>query len=591
MSATTRQAVSRLPARALPAAVLAITWLAVRAVRPYRSFPSIDDFAYVPLAWAWQDGTLFPRDTLARAFVHHTPAWDLIVAVLDRSIGESRGFWLLTLLLTLATLGAVARLLRATGASALLLPVVAAVAFCGPVIGFGRGATDGALGDAFHVQWLAICALLWSYDAFLRGRTGVSGAWLGLAALCHPLVAAHGAAVLAAASVLGGGGAWRRLPLLGSVTLVLSLPLSLPLLRSLASAGSPAGTMSAEVIKLGYEFRAPQHYLPWLTPPSTWWYLAVMILAGLAAAMVPRPDAQPGATRRLAGLLAGQAFLALASALLYGSWIPERWRYVSSLPYLLDLSRTSGLLLPLAAVLIAGALELRPARRSTGTPTNELLWAGLLAAATTALLLFVEWRLPLALLIAVTIGVRLAGTGGRARWVLAVGLLVVAAVSVQRIRADTRLDAPLTAEESGLYRWASATSPQSLFIIPPGLQGFRFYARRSVYVDFKLFPPATPSTTPEWRRRMELVAAPDRRALDSPGWSGVPQWDRTYASRNTPGRIVMLLRQTRADYFVWDRTGLDVPPYTPIVRPPAPGATVVYENARFQVYGLRRAGG
>jgi hypothetical protein len=194
------------------------------------------------------------------------------------------------------------------------------------------------------------------------------------------------------------------------------------------------------------------------------------------------------------------------------------------------------------------------------------------------------------LLVAVTVGVRVTGTEGRARWALAVGLLVVAVVSVQRMRADTRLDALLTPDESGLYRWASATSPQALFIIPPGMQGFRFYARRSVYVDFKLFPPATPSTTPEWRRRMELVAAPDRRALDSPGWSGVPQWDRTYANRNTPERIVTLLRQTGADYLVWDRTGLDLPPYVPIVRPPAPAATVVFENARFQVYGLADAG-
>src|SRR5689334_7062577 len=112
----TRQAVPRFHARALPAAVLVTTCLAVRAVRPYRSFPSIDDFAYVPLAWAWQDGSLFPRDTLARAFVHHTPAWDLIVMAFDRAIGESLGFWLLTLLLTFATLAAVGRLLRAIGA-------------------------------------------------------------------------------------------------------------------------------------------------------------------------------------------------------------------------------------------------------------------------------------------------------------------------------------------------------------------------------------------------------------------------------------------------------------------------------------------
>jgi hypothetical protein len=290
--------------------------------------------------------------------------------------------------------------------------------------------------------------------------------------------------------------------------------------------------------------------------------------------------------RRLAGLLAGQGLLALAAALLYGSWMPARWRYASPLPYLLDLSRTSGLLLPLAAVLLVGALELRPARRTLTPPGHELLWTGLLALAATALVLFVGWQLPLGALVVLTVALRVGSGNPRLAWPLVAGVLVVAALGVVRIRERTRLRAPRSGEEAGLYRWAASTSPQALFIVPPGLQGFRFYARRSVYVDFKLFPPATPASTPEWRRRMVLVAAPDRRALESPGWSGVPQWDRTYANRNTPERIATLLRETGASYFVWDRAGLDVPPYVRVVRPPAAGATVAFANDRFEVYAL-----
>jgi hypothetical protein len=146
----------------------------------------------------------------------------------------------------------------------------------------------------------------------------------------------------------------------------------------------------------------------------------------------------------------------------------------------------------------------------------------------------------------------------------------------------------LSPDEAGLYRWAAGTPTNALFIVPPGLQGFRFYGRRSVYVDFKLFPPATPSSSPEWRRRMELVAAPDRLALRSPGWSGVPQWDRTYANRNTPARIVTLLRETGADYLVWDRSGLDLPPYVPIERPDVPGLALAFHNSRFEVYALAK---
>jgi len=574
--------------RALSALVLLATAIAVRAVRPYRPYPSIDDFVYVPLAWAQRDPGLFPRDTLLRAFVHHTPAWDLIVAALDGTVGESRGFWLLTLLLTAATLAAVLRLVRATGVSPLLLPLVAALAFCGSVIGFGRGASDGALGDAFHVQWLALCALLWGYDAFVRHHTVPAGAWLGAAALLHPVVAVHGAIVLAIASVVAGERRWARLPVLGGIALLVSLPLTVPLIHSMLWPQARAGPMTPDVVRLGYEFRAPLHYLPGLTPASTWWYLGVMVVGGLGAALIGRATERRNAVRALAGLLAGQAVLALAAVLLYG-WMPARWRYASPLPYLLDLSRSSGLILPLAAVLLVGARELRPARQRGGPVARELLWTGLLALAATGLTFFVGWKLPLAGLCLATVGLRVIDEDRRAAAALWIGVVAFAALGTTRIMAETVRRAPLPLSETELFRWVASTSPNALFIVPPGLQQFRFYGRRSVYVDFKLFPPATPAISPEWRRRMELVAAPDRLALASPGWSGVPQWDRTYANRNTPQRIVSLLRETGADYFVWDRSGLDVPPYVPVLRPQASGASVAFANDRFVVYALANA--
>jgi hypothetical protein len=68
----------------------------------------------------------------------------------------------------------------------------------------------------------------------------------------------------------------------------------------------------------------------------------------------------------------------------------------------------------------------------------------------------------------------------------------------------------------------------------------------------------------------------------------VPQWDRTYANRNTPARIVSLLGETGADYLVWDRSGLDLPPYVPIERPGVPGLALTFQNARFEVYALAK---
>jgi uncharacterized protein DUF6798 len=213
-----------------------------------------------------------------------------------------------------------------------------------------------------------------------------------------------------------------------------------------------------------------------------------------------------------------------------------------------------------------------------------VLWTGLLALAATGLAFYVGWQLPLAGLVMATLALRVLGSGPRAAWALWAAVACIAAIGVVRIDADTVLRARPSRDERGLFRWVAATAPDALFIVPPGLQQFRFYTRRSVYVDFKLFPPATPASTPEWRRRMELVAAPDRLALASPGWSGVAQWDRTYANRNTPARIVTLLRETGADYFVWDYSGLDIPPYVPVSRAPAAGARLAFANGRFEVY-------
>jgi hypothetical protein len=69
----------------------------------------------------------------------------------------------------------------------------------------------------------------------------------------------------------------------------------------------------------------------------------------------------------------------------------------------------------------------------------------------------------------------------------------------------------------------------------------------------------------------------------------MPQWDRTYANRNTPARIASVLRETSADYFVWDRAGLDVPPYLPVNQDTSSQVTVAYANDRFKVYELSRA--
>jgi hypothetical protein len=147
--------------------------------------------------------------------------------------------------------------------------------------------------------------------------------------------------------------------------------------------------------------------------------------------------------------------------------------------------------------------------------------------------------------------------------------------------------APVPSREAGLFEWVQRSTPgTALFVVPPGMDTFRYYARRSVYVDLKLFSPAVPRAVPVWRTRLEEIADPDPATLQHHGWPDIEvHWDRRYAARNTPERIAWLLRHTEADYFV-SRSGL-------------PGAAqlwddtlasahlvVAYHNDRFDVYRL-----
>ena len=100
--------------------------------------------------------------------------------------------------------------------------------------------------------------------------------------------------------------------------------------------------------------------------------------------------------------------------------------------------------------------------------------------------------------------------------------------------------------------------------------------------------PGDPRLVRLWRQRLEKVAAPDRLAREARGWGGTVEWDRTYAGRNTPERIESLLRETGADYFVWDRQGLRVPPFVNRDRAPDPALAIAFENARYEVYRLVR---
>ena len=117
-----------------------LTAVALRSGRGYRPFPAPDDLAYIPLVWAAGNPALYPRDTLVQEYqvLLHAPLWKWLVVTAESTVGLPWGFWVATTLLTIASVLALARLLRLLGAPGYFLPVAAVLAY-GASVGLGRG--------------------------------------------------------------------------------------------------------------------------------------------------------------------------------------------------------------------------------------------------------------------------------------------------------------------------------------------------------------------------------------------------------------------------------------------------------------------
>ena len=71
-----------------------------------------------------------------------------------------------------------------------------------------------------------------------------------------------------------------------------------------------------------------------------------------------------------------------------------------------------------------------------------------------------------------------------------------------------------------LYRWARTTAPDSRFLVPPMLSGFRLHAGRAVYVDWK-GRPFRPDELIEWHRRIVSITGLER-------WRHLEELDAAY---------------------------------------------------------------
>jgi hypothetical protein len=565
-------------------AIVVATGLLVHLAVGYRPLPSLDDFAYLPVFRHAADPSLYPHDVLLQQMSLHSVGWYWLFRLADATVGVARGFWIATVLLGIATVAGAYRLSRSLGMSPALFPVLALLAFASQLNGIGRGAYDGAFGAAMHGQWLALCCLLFAYAAFVRSRPLASGIALGLATLSHMSVAIHGGFVLSVATLLSPGPKIRPLATIALASMLLGAPALAPLLSHLVHSQATSWS-TTQIIDSGYLFRLPHEYT--LDIGSTGNLGALLLaLAGIAGALFLRRSPVERAAARMMALAFGQASLLVLAAVFYDG-LP----HASLLPYLLAFTRTSPLLVVILWTVALAGLDRFFVERSSPVPFHLLAGVALALAVVFELRLFVSWNAASCSLLALgglLCALRVTGIDARLPQPVLAGMLAVVALIAggETARRDV-LDAVPPPEAAELYAWSrTSTPPEATFIVPPGFETFRWFAERGAYVDFKLFPPATLESVSAWRERLDDVAEPDRRALELSGWRAAREFDRCYASRNTPDRIAELLARTGADFFVWDADGLRIPPLAHAPRQPSAKLAQVFANSRFTVYRL-----
>jgi hypothetical protein len=452
----------------------------------------------------------------------------------------------LTVGIVLATALGVLRLMRALGAVGVLLPFALALG-ASAALSLRIASAGPAL--EFVLEPLALCLLVWCYDAFTRGHTVGAAVLLGGAGLAHPIAFAHGLLALAIATLFTGE--WRSRKL--GIALAIALAAGAPAALQLGIAGLDLARLGADdaarLIADGYRFRYPNLYTLQGLPGEAGLRRLVVLFAGLGAALALRWGAFDRAARRVLGLIVGQALLSALAAVCYTRRLPGPWSR-SAAAYALDLTLTSPILGLLCGAALAAVVEAR-VRRGTHGLTGRPALQGVLWVAAAVLALTTDWTV---------------------------------------LWRSVRYQEPAAGVDratSELYAWVRGTPKRSSFIVPPSATQFRYYTRKGVYVDYDLVPPASPHAMRVWRERIDRVSAADPRVATAPAWRRPYAIDRAYAVANTPARIADLLDELGESYLVWDARGLDIPPHLPVERSLDPRVVEAFSNDRYVVYALR----
>ena len=539
----------------LPVAVLAVSMgLIAHALIGYLPFPFGDDFAYAPLTQRNADPTLFPRDDQLRMFANHAHLYEWLYHLGDRGPGVEPVFrvalWFQAVVATFA-LGVVALRL---GLPAACLPLVLGLGVIVQTDGLGRGDVGGLIAMFFHHHNVALSLILAAVAASLGRHAIIAGAFLGLAAYAQPMTAAHGALILGLGTLL----AWPRDTVKLVVTSVLvAIPASIMVLGQLP--GAPTEIVDLDLIQDAYRFRAPHHYDPsWAKLGMTTLYLGVMFAGGIGLAKINKP-----LSRFALGAATGLVLLHAVSLFVYklgiGEWVPF---------FVLDANRSSTLAFVLGPTIALAALWRAP-------QILAKIVLGLLLVALAAVNGTVESFGLIGLGLMLLVLEARFDWGARAAAVVAIGLLV--------ILFPPRPEPPATHPDIRqlLERIREETPPDALFVIPIGLDAFRYFTQRSAYVDFKLFSVAQPDQAALTRRRIDLLVTPSPEEQELTGWPAVAAWGRAQRQEATCARMAEILAETEADFFL-RITGPEEP------RPDCTDLPVTIENDWLALYGPAR---
>ena len=423
----------------------------------------------------------------------------------------------------------VAALARALGVarSAAALAAVVAVGVIPTWAVSGSGLAFRALVPEMLAWGLALPAMALA----ARGRPGRAGLLLGLAAYLQLLVGALTAGVLGLALVLGARGGptrarWAEAVRLGGVALAVALPLVALVLYD-RSTGPPVPADGLSSWFLIVELRLPHHYLPSHFGADRWLRFALVMGAGLLAALRLR--------QRDRALVFAERF-ALAVTLVCS----VAWALVEGAESLfvaqLQVFKTTVPLVVLAVIAVAAVgLDALPDRLRG--------WAE------------APFRHP-----------------ARA-WVATLAVAaVVALLLAGPLRA--RMDWVRPPDRAAVERWARTGTPRdALFVVPPGDTAFRSGSRRSVAITFK--PTAfQEGSTHLWYHRL-LEVAPRARGTSARGFAFARALDAAYA-QNDAEDWRAVARATGADFALIDLDQTSTPP----------AGEPVYQSGRWAVYRL-----